>query len=372
MNILFLSAAGSLHTIRWVNALSELGHNVTLVSKIDHEDKCGMISEKVKIVYMPFKGMKGYYFNTPFLKRFYKKNQKFDVINVHYASGYGTLARMSKLPHVILNVWGSDVYDFPNKSRIHHKIISKNLEYAYMLASTSHSMAEQTKKLLLKEKEIHVTPFGVDVDLFRPISKKKDADNFTFGIVKTLSPKYGVETVIRAFAMFLERFEDGKRKKFCLEIYGKGELLGQLQQITRDKNIESQVFFYGYVNNADVPSKLNQMDVFLLGSEVDSESFGVAAVEAMACELPVIATKVSGFCEVIEDKVTGFLVPIGDYEKMAEYMYMLYRDEDLCERIGKNGRERVLTMYSWRDNVNTMVQLYQRCIDVIGASYVNE
>lgn len=360
MNILFLSAAGSIHTIRWVNALSELGHNVTLVSKIDHEDKSKTINEKVKIVYLPFGGMKGYYFNIPFLKRFYKRNQNFDVINVHYASGYGTLARMSRLPHVILNVWGSDVYDFPYKSRIHHKIISKNLEYAYILASTSHSMAEQTKKLLLKEKEIHVTPFGVDVDLFRPISKKKVADNFTFGIVKTLSPKYGVETVIKAFAKFLERFEDEKRDKFCLEIYGKGELLGHLQQIVRDKKIESQVFFRGFVNNSDVPSKLNQMEVFLLGSEIDSESFGVAAVEAMACELPVIATKVSGFCEVIEDKVTGFLVSIGDYEKMAEYMYMLYQDKDLRERMGQEGRERVLRLYDWKKNVTTMLELYEK------------
>lgn len=128
MKILFLSAANSVHTVRWVNALAERGQEVILVSKIDHhEERENSISSNVKVVYLPVKGMRGYYLNAVVLKRLYKK-ERFDVINVHYASGYGTLARIARLPHILLSVWGSDVYDFPYESRIKEYILKKNLQ----------------------------------------------------------------------------------------------------------------------------------------------------------------------------------------------------------------------------------------------------
>lgn len=358
MRVLFLSAANSVHTVRWVNALAERGCKVVLVSEKNHQAKEDIIADKVKIIYLPFGGTKGYYLNALALQHIYKAGE-FDVINVHYASGYGTLARMAKLPDIILNVWGSDVYDFPYENRLKEQILRKNLAYAGKLASTSHSMARQTEKFLNKKEEIAVTPFGVDTEHFKPEEglKTEKKDSFVFGIVKTLSSKYGVATVIKAFGSFFQKLPEKEKGKIRLEIYGKGELMGELKVLAAKLHLEKQIFFGGYVENKKIPSLLNQMDVFMLGSE--SESFGVVAVEAMACELPIVATSVSGFREVIEDGKTGFLVPVGDYEAMAGKMLLLYGDAELRRSMGKAGRKRVKELYDWEKNVDEMMEIYR-------------
>lgn len=360
MRVLFLSAANSVHTIRWVHALAERGCRVVLVSEKNHKAKEEAVTDKVKIIYLPFEGAKGYYLNAMALHHIYKAG-RFDVINVHYASGYGTLARMAKLPDIILNVWGSDVYDFPYESQLKEKILKRNLAYAGKLASTSHSMARQTEKFLAKKRKIAVTPFGVDTEWFKPKEniKSDNDDSFVLGIVKSLSPKYGIATVIKAFAAFAQKIPREEKEKIRLEIYGRGELLDELKELAANLHLENQIFFGGYVENRKIPSLLNKMDVFMLGSESESESFGVAAVEAMACELPVVATNVSGFREVIDNGKTGYLVPVGDYKAMAEKIFILYGDAGLRERMGKAGRKRVEELYNWEKNVDEMMRVYR-------------
>lgn len=92
---------------------------------------------------------------------------------------------------------------------------------------------------------------------------------------------------------------------------------------------------------------------------MDSESFGVAAVEAMACEVPVVATEVAGFKEVIIDRECGFLIHKNEPEEMAECILKLYHSEELRNCFGKNGRQRVLEKYNWDSNIDTMSVLYK-------------
>lgn len=151
MKILFLSAANSIHTVRWVNALSERGNEVVLVSQRNHQVMENAISEAVRVIYLHFGGVAGYYLNAIEMHNICEREQA-DVINVHYASGYGTLARIAKLPNVILNVWGSDVYEFPCRGKIQEKILRKNLAYANIIASTSYAMKCQIEKFLDKKR----------------------------------------------------------------------------------------------------------------------------------------------------------------------------------------------------------------------------
>ena len=90
-----------------------------------------------------------------------------------------------------------------------------------------------------------------------------------------------------------------------------------------------------------------------------SESFGVSAVEAMACEIPVIATKVAGFQEVVRDGETGILVDVDDVQAMADAIKKLYDDKELREQYGKAGRKRVQNLYDWNENVDEMITLYR-------------
>lgn len=242
MKILFLSAANNIHTVRWVNVLAERGHEVTLVSKADHhEEHENTISKNIKVIYLPIKGIKGYYLNAITVRKIYKNND-FDVVNVHYASGYGTLARIARLPHILLSVWGSDVYDFPYRSKIKEHILHKNLEYAETIASTSLCMKGQIRKFLKSKKDIKITPFGVDMQRFAPSVQKNEGTKTVFGIVKSLEKKYGISMIIEAFNLFLNRIPENLRNDTYLEIYGKGEQLEELKNLVLSRGIEKHVF----------------------------------------------------------------------------------------------------------------------------------
>ena len=363
MKIIFLGGAGSIHTIRWVNSLSEKGLEVILVSLKGEVETIGKINDNVKVIYLPFGTKLGYYLNVFALKKIISK-EKPDLINAHYASGYGTLGRLSGFNKKLLNVWGSDVYDFPNESKLKKRIIEKNLKNYTAIASTSYCMAEETKKYLEnKSKEIFITPFGVDTEKFKNLNIEKKEKEITIGIVKTLTEKYGIEYLIKAIKELENILDIENYKKIRLLIYGKGELKNKLEDLTKELQIEDKVIFKGYISNEDVPKALNEMDIFVVPSILDSESFGVAAVEAMACEIPVIASSVGGLKEVIVDKETGYLVPKKDHKEIAKYLKKLILDKNLRTSLGKNGRKRVLENYDWNSNVDYMIKIYREIVN---------
>jgi glycosyltransferase len=362
MKIIFLGEAGSIHTIRWVNSLSEKGIEVILVSLKGNFDNVEKISKKVKVIYLPFGTKLGYYLNIFALKRIISK-EKPDLINAHYASGYGTLGRLSGFNKKLLNVWGSDVYDFPNESKIKKRIIEKNLRNYTAIASTSYCMAEETRKYLEnKSKEIFITPFGVDIEKFKNLNIEKKENEITIGIVKTLTKKYGIEYLIRAVKELENILDIENYKKIKLLIYGKGELKNKLEELAKELQIDDKVKFKGYINNEDVPKVLNEMDIFVVPSILDSESFGVAAVEAMACEVPVIVSDVDGLKEVVVNNETGFVIPKKSSKEIANKIKILIENNDIVKKFKKNARDRVLKLYDWNKNVENMIKIYKELL----------
>jgi glycosyltransferase involved in cell wall biosynthesis len=105
---------------------------------------------------------------------------------------------------------------------------------------------------------------------------------------------------------------------------------------------------------------LSASDVLLLPSE--QESFGLAALEAMACELPVIASRVGGIPEVVTDEETGFLSPVGDVDKMAADAARLLEDKDLRKEMGKRARESALSRYRTDIVIPQYLAFYQQVI----------
>ena len=362
MKIIFLGEAGSIHTIRWVNSLSEKGIEVILVSLKGEVDTVGKINDNVKVIYLPFGTKLGYYLNIFAFKKIISK-EKPDLINAHYASGYGTLGRLSGFNKKLLNVWGSDVYDFPNESKIKKRIIEKNLKNYTAIASTSYCMAEETKKYLEnKSKEIFITPFGVDTEKFKNLNIEKKENEITIGIVKTLTEKYGIEYLIKAIKELENILGIENYKKIKLLIYGKGELKNKLEDLTKELQIEDKVIFKGYISNEDVPNALNDMDIFVVPSILNSESFGVVAVEAMACEVPVIVSDVDGLKEVVVNNETGFVVPKRSSKEIANKIKILIENNDVVKKFKKNARERVLKLYDWNKNVENMIKIYKELL----------
>lgn len=357
MNIALLSVAKSIHTVKIANGLALLGHNVKLFSLPNHQATKDKYDDRVKIHYLKKGGFFGYFLNKGELKRELKKFNA-DIINAHYVSGYGTLARLASFKPCLISVWGSDIYDFPYKNSFCRRLVEKNLEFCDCIASTSHAMKEQTKKVYTKnDKEIFVTPFGVDLNIFYPRPNPKDDNGLRVGIVKSLDDKYGISYLIKAFAMVLENAGSDdilKNKNISLYIYGDGPGKNEYEQLAKDLNIADNVYFCGPIPNTQVAEVISKMDVF--ASPSIQESFGVAAVEAMACGVPVVATDADGFMEVIEDKVTGFIVEKKNEKALFEKISLLLKDKNLRLKMGESGIERVKRLYSWDNNLKQLEQ----------------
>lgn len=353
MKILFIGAATSNHTKRWVNSLSKRGHEVLLVSRNDQKDEKKEIVKSVEISYLPFGGGMGYYLNVPALRRIYKRFKP-DVTNVHYATGYTTLARLSKIKNLVVSCWGSDIYDFPKKSTRNLKLLKKNLSYADAVASTSIAMGEEVKKVMSDDNfPVTITPFGVDTKLFSPKNKKQD-NKIVIGFVKYMEPIYDVPLLLNSF----KNLKDICTKEVELRIYGDGTLKGKMIELSKELGIDKSVIFFPTIPNIEVPQALNTFDIFVNCSK--QESFGVAIVEAMACELPIVATNTEGFREVVDKNITGFIMEDRNPETMASLLFQLIENEELRNRFGKAGREKVLKYYDWEKNVITMENLYKK------------
>lgn len=357
MRIVLLGNASDTHVVRWVNELSKKKHEVHLISCKNHSGDVDKISFSVRKYVLPFKKGFGYYLNAPFLSRIVNRISP-DISNVHYASGYGTLARISRLKNTVLSIWGADVYDFPLQSNFHKRLVQKNLDYAEAIASTSLVMAKRVKDSFKINKEIVITPFGVDVSLFKMKKTYNKGNIIKVGIVKKMEVKYGVKNLIESFSLLVN---DNSLKKYNinLEIIGTGSQLNNLKALAESLQIDDKVTFLGRIPNDKIIDYIHTWDVFAVSSIMDSESFGVVAVEAMAAGLPVVATDVDGFKEVVEEDKTGIIVKRNNPRALYHGIKRLIIDSSLRERFGVNGRKRVENQYIFSNNVDTMIELYK-------------
>jgi glycosyltransferase involved in cell wall biosynthesis len=134
------------------------------------------------------------------------------------------------------------------------------------------------------------------------------------------------------------------------------------EQLGMNGNVE----FVG--KQANISDYMGVADVFLLPSEL--ESFGLAALEAQACEAPVIATRIGGLPEVINDGETGFLSDVGDVEKMTADTLRLLADEDLRRSFGERGRELAVQRYSTSKIIPQYIAFYEKIVNKAKAAAV--
>ncbi|MBO4711139.1 glycosyltransferase [bacterium] len=363
MKILFLSDGSSVHTKRWVNATVEQGNVVHLFSlaPINADDypahdftftdfalqkRAGGLS---KLKYLKV---------LPELKKIVREFKP-DIMHAHFATSYGLLGSLCGFHPFVLSVWGSDVFDFPRKSFLHKALLKHNLKAADKILSTSNIMAVETKKYT--DKEIEVTPFGINTEQFRP-EKVRRADFTPFseedivvGTIKWVEKIYGMEYLIRAFSIVSAKHPELPLK---LLIVGDGSERQNLEALAKELGLGEKVHFAGRVDYSKVHCFNNVMDVYSALSLYDS--FGVAIVEAESCGKPVVVSNVGGLPEVVENGKTGFVVEKQNAEAAAEKLEMLVLDPDLREKMGKAGRERVMKLYDWNENVAQMMKIYNK------------
>lgn len=343
MKICFIADANSYHIQKWCSWFSKHGHEVHIISffdkKIDNVvvhslnssvDVNGNNLSKIK-----------YLLNAVSIKQIVNKIQP-DVINVHYATSYGATVALSGIKGYVLSVWGSDVYDFPNEGFINKLMVKLSLSRADYLFSTSKVMAKETKKYT--KKPIVITPFGVDMDLFSPDKRKRTIDDnrYIVGMVKSLKPKYGIDYLLKAIQILKQQHPDIPLE---VRIAGEGPCEKEYHQLAEKLGISNIVHWLGFISQEDAAREWANMDVAIIPSIQDSESFGVAAVEAEACGIPVVISDIPGLMEATMPEETSIVIKRCDEQAICEALYELYTMPQKRKSMGNKGRQFVSSQY---------------------------
>jgi N-acetyl-alpha-D-glucosaminyl L-malate synthase BshA len=287
-----------------------------------------------------------------------------DIIHAHYAVPHATAAFLSRqvlastgpgtAPRVVTTLHGTDITLVGN-DRSYSEIVAFSIQQSDVVTAVSDSLRASTYEELAITRDIMVIPNFLDCTVHRRRPRAELRKRFTGGDeatrivahVSNFRPVKRIDAVIEIFDRI--RREVPAR----LLLVGDGPDLALAYRMARELGITSMV--HGVGAQEEVVPLLSISDVFLLPSS--QESFGLAALEAMACEVPVVASRVGGLPEVIEDGVSGFLHPPDAIDDMARSAITLLKDEAMRERVGGAACRRVREHFC----VDRVVPMYEAC-----------
>jgi glycosyltransferase involved in cell wall biosynthesis len=213
------------------------------------------------------------------------------------------------------------------------------------------------RKLILTYNGVDLSRFNVSVNgiLFRNEMGLKQND-FLIGTVGRFIPLKGYEYLIRAAAVVLERIPRARFIIVGLDYDKNIKHLSDLRRLIKKLNLGEKITFLKTRN--DIPEIMSALDLFAFPS-VD-EPFGRVLIEAMACGKAVVAFKSGGVPEIVDEGVTGILVPPRDFRGMAEKMIYLLQNRKVLDQLGRNGRIRAEKLFSIEANVEKTEKIYRQ------------
>jgi L-malate glycosyltransferase len=292
-----------------------------------------------------------------------------DLLHVHYAIPHSVsalLARMMAAPRklpFITTLHGTDITLVGN-DRSYLPITRFSIEQSDGVTAISNYLRDRTVKEFEIKKPIEVIPNFVNCDLYKRSDdaalRTKWAPNGE-PILMHLSNFRPVKRITDAVEIFARTREKMPAK---LIMMGDGPDRGAAEYIVRRKKLQKDVLFLGKQDR--VQEKLGLADLFLLPS--DLESFGLAALEAMACEVPVIATNVGGLPEVVTHAVDGYLIAPRDVETAAKYALEILSRPDRGRAMGQQARVNARKRYCSNDVIPQYEAYYEKVLNSAGSA----
>jgi len=287
------------------------------------------------------------------------EKENLDILHVHYAIPHSTSAYLAKqmlggCPKVITTLHGTDI-TIVGGDESYYRINKFSIEQSDGVTTVSEYLKRETEEKFHISNPITVIPNFVDTERFSHSHRCRARCLFApkgeriLMHISNFRPIKRIEDVISAFELMHKEIPSK------LIMVGDGPMMSSALRMVEKLGISSSVSFLG--KQDDVAGVLPIADVFIIPSE--TESFGLSALEAMSCEIPVIATNVGGLPEVIEHDHTGYLVELGDVSAMAEWIKKLLRDEELRQTMGKHARETVLEKFRQDKIVNMYEKFYE-------------
>lgn len=313
-----------------------------------------------------------------------KKQIRYDLIHAHYwlSGKAGALLKhawnvpLLQMFHT-LGLMKQKIGQTPEEREGQYRINGEKVVMASadMIVAATEAECSQLQELYgVERKKIRIIPPGVDIHHFYPIPQ--DEAKEAIGIPPTdrmalfvgrIEPLKGVDTLIRAMAIVKENCEFFICPHYLVVIGGDPEgdtedvsaEMKHLQILCRDLGLGDMVVFLGKRGQNTLPYYYSAAEVVVMPSHY--ESFGMVALEAMACGTPVIASRVGGLAHLVKDGETGYFVPAQDPQALAVKLQLILNHKDLRERMGERASDYAKD-FRWECITNQMIGVYKELI----------
>ncbi len=272
------------------------------------------------------------------------KTEKIDIVHTHLLQA-GILGKIASKICGVQHIVSTRHYGFdPNENRLLHQIENRLTKSASVVIAISDAVREYLiLKKIISEEKIVVIQNGFDLKNLELTKsgqiKKNNNKKCIIGSVGRLVPQKDFVTLLDCLILVAREFPNIK-----LEIIGDGMLRYELENYVARLNLTKNVEFSGLLPHHMALKRMNEWRLFILSSAW--EGFGIAMIEAMALEKAVVATRVEGITEVVDDGITGYLVPAKSAADLAERVIELLGNDAKRINMGKRGREKVINQFS--------------------------
>jgi L-malate glycosyltransferase len=290
------------------------------------------------------------------------KYEQLDVVHVHYAIPHAVSAYLareilesSNPLKIVTTLHGTDI-TLVGLEPTYHPLVRFSLERSNAVTAVSGFLQEKTRQNFGSELAIETIPNFVDTNHYKrqdcsmySQSLRKDS-SFVLMHVSNFRAVKRIHDCVRVLA------EVRKRVPARLILVGDGPERADVERLCRELEVAEHVTFLG--KQSALPEILSVADIFLLPSQ--QESFGLSALEAMSCEVPVVATNIGGIPEVVKHGETGYIAELGDVQRMAKYCVELFLADKKLAAFRKNARARAVENFDIALIVPQYEALYNR------------
>ena len=291
------------------------------------------------------------------------RDHRLELLHVHYAIPYAVAGYLAQqmmgagAPKLVTTLHGTDI-TLVGQDRTFFEITRFGIERSNGVTAVSEFLKRMTIEEFQVRMPIHAIPNFVDLSVYSPNRAYRDRSAFARPGEKILlhisnfRPVKRVMDVVR----ILERVN--REVPAVLLMVGEGPERASAQALARRLNLQDRVRFLGTQEGVEEIAGI--ADVFLLPSEL--ESFGLSALEAMACGVPVVGSDAGGLPEVVKHTETGFLLPVGDVEGMASRTIEILKDEERRREMGRAGRLRAESLFGAERIVTEYERAYEEVL----------
>jgi D-inositol-3-phosphate glycosyltransferase len=364
-------------------ALEKLGFSIDIITKKHREctEDVVYLSKQTKVIHLSsiplnIKKNKLYHYLDQFEKSIMDfiatTNNDYDLIHSHYWLSGMIGVNLSKNLNINNITTFHTLAEIKNKTAGQEKesLIRSNYEDTIIknadkiVVSTKHEMNVLQNSYDVNSTKVEIIEPGVDLDLFKP--QNKNDSKKLLGLINEpvllyvgrIDPIKGLSVLIEA--MNLLNYKDRPKLLVIGDNNQSNPTMLNVLEIIERYELQEDVVFIGATEQSNLPLYYNAADICVIPSHY--ESFGLVALEAMACNTPVIGTKVPGLESIITDQINGLLIIPNSPQILAEKIKLLISDKDLAKLISQNGLKKSMEM-TWDSTAEKITYLYRSLID---------